>query len=135
MLKMVRILKSEPSTAPRIDAISPAAALPGGEGEVRGANLGAVPARQSAANRGGGQEWRRPVAMLGDMAAPVLLSRGGRLTLRVPEEAESGRLRILQNGTQSNAVEVRVASIIATGGHAVGNPGIDHSGNIYASFS
>jgi len=135
MLKMVRILKSEPSTAPRIDAISPTAALPGGEVEVRGANLGAVAIPQSEANRWGGQEWRRPVAMLGDMSAPVLLSRGGRLTLRVPDEAESGRLRILQNGTQSNAVEVRVGSMVATGVHAVASPVIDHSGNIYVTFS
>ena len=110
---MVRILKSELSTAPRIDAISPSAALPGGDVE----------------------EWRRPVAMLRDLAAPVLLSRNARLTLRVPDEAESGRLRILQNGAQSNAVEVRVGSLIATGVHAVANPVMDHSGNIFVTFS
>ena len=39
---MVRILKSESSTAPRIDVVSPGAALPGGDVEVQGANLGAV---------------------------------------------------------------------------------------------
>lgn len=132
---MVRILKSESSTAPRIDTISPAAALPGGDVEVRGVNLGAVAAAQSGANRVGGPEWRRPIAMLGDLAAPVLLSRSARLTLRVPEEAESGRLRILQNGAQSNAVEVRVASLLATGIHAVASPVMDHSGNIYVTFS
>jgi sugar lactone lactonase YvrE len=132
---MVRILKSEPSAAPRIDEVLPGAALPGGDVEVRGANLGAVPTGQNGTNRIGGGEWRRPVAMLGDLAAPVLLSRGGRMTLRVPEEAESGRLRILQNGAQSNAVDVRVASLIATGVHAVASPVMDHSGNIYATFS
>ncbi len=57
------------------------------------------------------------------------------LVLRVPEEAESGRLRILQNGAQSNAVDVRVASLVATGIHAVSSPVIDHSGNIYVTFS
>jgi sugar lactone lactonase YvrE len=132
---MVRILKSEPSTAPRIDLISPTAALPGGDVEVQGANLGAVATAQAEANRIGGAEWRRPIAMLGEVAAPVLLSRGARLMLRVPEEAESGRLRILQNGAQSNAVEVRVASLIATGIHAVANPTMDHSGNIFVTFS
>jgi hypothetical protein len=132
---MVRILKSETNTAPRIDAISPAAALPGGDVEVRGANLGAVATSQSDADRIGGAEWRRPIAMLGELAAPILLSRGARLTLRVPDEAESGRLRILQNGAQSNAVEVRVASLIATGVHAVASPVMDHSGNIYVAFS
>jgi hypothetical protein len=132
---MVRILKSESNTAPRIDVISPTAALPGGDVEVRGANLGAVATNQPDPSRVGGGEWRRPIAMLGDLAAPILLSRGARLTLRVPDEAESGRLRILQNGAQSNAVEMRVASLIATGVHAVGNPVMDHSGNIYVTFS
>lgn len=132
---MVRILKSEPGTAPRIDVISPTAALPGGDVEVQGANLGAVATAQAEANRIGGAEFRRPIAMLGDLAAPILLSRAARLTLRVPEEAESGRLRILQNGAQSNAVEVRVASLIATGIHAVGNPTMDQSGNIFVTFS
>ena len=132
---MVRILKSESSTAPRIDTISPAAALPGGDVEVRGANLGAVAATQSKINGIGGPEYRRPIAMLGELAAPVILSRNARLVVRVPEEAESGRLRILQNGAQSNAVEVRVASLLATGIHAVSSPVMDHSGNIYVTFS
>ncbi len=132
---MVRILKSESSTSPRIDTISPAAALPGGDVEVRGANLGAVAATQSKTNGIGGPEWRRPIAMLGELAAPVILSRNARLVLRVPEEAESGRLRILQNGAQSNAVDVRVASLLATGIHAVSSPVMDHSGNIYVTFS
>ncbi|MGC2617533.1 MAG: gluconolaconase [Acidobacteriaceae bacterium] len=123
---MVRILKSEPSTAPRIDAISPTAALPGGEVQITGANLGAIAA---------GTGWRPPVAMLGDLAAPILLTRGARLTLRVPDEAETGRLRILQNGAQSNAVEVRVGSLIATGAHMVSSPVMDNSGNIFITFS
>src|SRR5579863_1742016 len=125
---MVRILKSEPNTTPRIDAVSPAVALPGGEVEVRGANLGAVPIAHN------GSEWRRPVAMLGELAAPVLLSRASRMAIKVPEEAETGRLRILQNGAQSNAVEVRVANLIATGAHVVSNPVMDNSGNIYLTF-
>lgn len=132
---MVRILKSEPSTAPRIDSIEPAAALPGGDVEVRGANLGGVPAVRGEAPGWGGVACRLPVAMLGDLAAPVLLSRGGRLILRVPEEAETGRLRILQNGAESNAVGVRVASLIATGIHSVANPVMDGSGNIYVTYS
>lgn len=132
---MVRILKSEPGTAPRIDAVDPLAALPGGEIELRGVNLGSVALAPGEPSQGVGSGWRRPVAMLGDLAAPILLSRGDRLAFRVPDEAESGRLRILQNGAQSNAVEVRVASLIATGAHMVASPVIDHSGNIFLTFS
>jgi sugar lactone lactonase YvrE len=132
---MVRILKSEPSTAPRIDAVSPPAALPGGEVELRGANLGPVALAPNEPNQAAGSGWRRPVAMLGDLAAPILLSRSERLSFRVPDEAETGRLRILQNGAQSNAVEVRVASLIATGAHMVASPVVDPSGNIFLTFS
>jgi sugar lactone lactonase YvrE len=132
---VVRILKSESNTAPRIDAVAPPAALPGGEVELRGANLGPVPLGPNDAQHAPGAGWRRPVAMLGDLAAPILLSRAARLTFRVPEEAETSRLRILQNGAQSNTVEIRVASLIATGAHMVANPVMDSSGNIFITLS
>jgi len=119
---MTPLLKSESSHAPRIEALQPNAALPGGEVEVLGSNLGPV-------------AYRRPVAMVGDLAAPVLMSRGKRMMLRVPEEAESGRLRILRNGAQSNAVELKVAKQIASGVHIVANPAVDREGNVYATVS
>jgi sugar lactone lactonase YvrE len=119
---MPSLLKPESSHAPRIESVDPNAALPGGEVEVLGANLGAV-------------SFRRPVVMLGDLAAPVVMSRSRRMVLRVPQEAASGNLRILQNGAQSNAVRVEVATMIATGIHAVANPAIDGEGNIYVTLS
>lgn len=114
--------KSETGPAPRIDSVEPNAALPGGEIELIGTNLGAV-------------SFRRPVAMLGDLAASVVMSRGRRMMIRVPAEAESGKLRILQNGAQSNTVNVKVATMLATGVHAVANPAIDPEGNIYVTLS
>jgi sugar lactone lactonase YvrE len=119
---MSPLIKSESSHAPRIEALQPNAALPGGEVEVLGSNLGPV-------------SYRRPVPMVGELAAPVVLSRGKRMVVRVPEEAESGKLRILRNGAQSNAVELKVASQVASGVHMVANPAIDRDGNIYATLS
>jgi sugar lactone lactonase YvrE len=119
---MARITKSNPPDAPKIDAVLPSAALPGGEVEVAGANLGPLSLRQ-------------PVAMLGQLAAPVLLSRGKRMKLRVPDEAETGPLQVLQNGAQSNTINVLVAGIIATDLHIVANPAVDREGNIYATLS
>jgi hypothetical protein len=119
---MARTTKPDPSDVPRIDAVVPAAALPGGEVELAGSNLGPLSMRQ-------------PVAMLGQLAAPVLLSRRKRLKLRVPEEAESGPLQILQNGAQSNSVRLLVAGMIATDVHVVANPAVDSEGNIYATLS
>ncbi len=119
---MTPLIKSETTHTPHIEEIDPAAVLPGGEIEVRGAHLGPV-------------SNRRPVAMIGDLAAPVLMSRGKRLVLRIPEEAENGKLRVLQNGAQSNAVELAVGSLIASGVHMVSNPAADREGNIYMTLS
>src|SRR5271170_7573760 len=119
---MARTTKADPSDVPRIDAVVPAAALPGGEVELAGSNLGPLAMRQ-------------PVAMLGQLSASVLLSRSKRLKVRIPEEAESGPLQILQNGAQSNSVRLLVAGMIATDVHVVANPAVDSEGNIYATLS
>jgi sugar lactone lactonase YvrE len=124
---MARITKSNsPDTSksdtPRIDAIVPDAAIPGGEVEVTGANLGPLQLRQ-------------PVAMLGQLSASVLLSRSQRMRLRIPDEAETAPLQVLQNGAQSNALTMRVAGMIATDVHIVSNPAVDREGNIYATLS
>ncbi|HUY80533.1 MAG TPA: hypothetical protein VMU92_02295 [Acidobacteriaceae bacterium] len=119
---MPSLLKPELGHTPHIDTVEPNAALPGGVIEVHGANLGPV-------------SFRRPVAMLGDLAAPVLISRDRQMLLQVPEEAEAGNLRILQNGAQSNAVNVAVGTLLATGLHAVANPAVDAAGNVYVTLS
>ena len=107
---------------PRITSVHPIAALPGGELLVHGEHLAAVAGHL-------------PVTMLGELAGTVLLSREDRLCMRVPEEAESGLLRVLRNGAQSNSVSVDVAQLLASGIHQVTNPAVDALGNIYATFS
>ncbi|WP_446745724.1 gluconolaconase [Silvibacterium acidisoli] len=119
---MVSLIKPETGPAPHIEEIDPTAVLPGGEIEIHGTNLGPV------ANR-------RPVAMVGDLAAQVLLSRESRLVLQIPEEAEGGTLRILQNGAQSNTADVAIGNLIANEVHMVANPAVDANGNIFATFS
>ncbi len=108
--------------APRLTSVQPIAALPGGDLWVHGSDLQAV-------------QGHLPVAMLGDLAAHVLMSRPERLVLRVPEEAEPGLLRILRNGEQSNGVSIEIAQLLANGIHQVTNPVIDREGNVYATFS
>ena len=119
---MTPLIKSDSGSAPRIESLLPEVSLPGGEIEVHGSNLGPV-------------SYRRPVAMVGELAARVLMSRNRRVLLRIPDEAESGRLRILQNGAQSNSVDVAVASLLATDVHAVASPVVDSNGNVYVTFS
>ncbi len=112
---------SHPET-PRITSVQPIAALPGGEILVHGEHLAAVAGHL-------------PVAMLGELAGAVLLSRADRLGIRVPDEAETGLLRVLCNGAQSNSVQVDVAQLLAAGIHQVTNPAVDAFGNVYATFS
>src|SRR5271170_4899794 len=126
---MVRILRSDPSTStsPRIEAVRPKAALPGGEIEVHGANLG-------ASNSPSGLQ--QPHSAIGGSAAQVLLSRSDRLVVRVPEAASpSPRLEVFRNGSRSNQIEVHVARLLAENVHAVASPAVNPDGEVFVTFS
>ncbi|HZU10967.1 MAG TPA: gluconolaconase, partial [Pseudacidobacterium sp.] len=104
--------KANTQEIPKIEAVVPTAAIPGGEVELLGESLGPVAQRQ-------------PIVMVGQLAASVLLSRSRRIKLKVPDEAETGPVRVLQNGAQSNDARVLVAGMIATDLHIVANPAVD----------
>jgi sugar lactone lactonase YvrE len=107
---------------PRIDATMPDAALPGGEVEVRGTQLGVLRSRL-------------PVAVLDGVVAPVLLSRNNRMIVRIPEDVQAGRLEIRQNGQSSNTVRLKIARLLTGNLHPVSNPAVDAEGNIYSTDS
>ncbi|HEY0758454.1 MAG TPA: gluconolaconase [Acidisarcina sp.] len=123
---MVKIAKSHaaPAPAPRIESVRPSAALPGGEIEVLGSHLGAM-------------GLARPTALLGEAAAHILLSRPDRIVVQTPAEMAPGgdKLTIQQRGVSSNVIDVQVARMVADGVHAVGNPAVDASGNIFVTYS
>jgi hypothetical protein len=119
----MRFSKEPPvSNSPRIESAIPDAALPGGEIELRGAQLGAV-------------ESRLPVAVLDGIVTPVLLSRSNRVVVRIPEDVQTGRLEIRQNGQTSNSIRLKIARLLAGGLHPVGNPAVDAAANIYSTDS
>ena len=107
---------------PRIEAVAPAAALPGGEIRIVGSGL-----RPS--------DLRRPRVRFGDVEAPIIISADDFVVARVPQGAASGNVIVSTNGHSSNAQQVRVASLIAENLHPVTNPALDHEGNIYVTFS
>lgn len=107
---------------PRIEAAVPDAALPGGEVEVRGTQLGALRSRL-------------PMAVLDGLVAPVLLSRNNRMIVRIPEDVHAGRLEIRQDGQSSNSVQLKIARLLTGNLHPVGNPAVDAEGNIYSTDS
>ena len=120
---MIRIAKPEhPSSTPRIDSIVPEAVLPGGEVELQGTALGPIADR-------------RPLAVLDGSLAPVLLSRPTRMSIRVPESAEVGRLEIRQNGSTSNAVTLKIGRLLAENVNPVASPVVDAEGNVYTTLS
>ena len=119
---MERKLTRSSDGKPRIDAIEPPCALPGGEVRILGSGLGP-------------HELRRPRVSFGDLDGAVIISSEQFIVARVPEGAASGEVVVAANGSRSNAREVRLAVPIAENLHPVANPAIDAHGNIYVTFS
>ena len=67
--------------------------------------------------------------------AHVLMSRPGRLALRVPEQATTGLIEVRNPAGASNAAPLRVARQLSDGLHPVTNPAVSRSGMIYATIS
>jgi hypothetical protein len=107
---------------PRIDDIVPAAALPGGEVELTGVNLGPV-------------SRVLPTVLVDGHPAHILMSRPGSLALRVPDQAGTGLVEVLNSAGLSNAAPLRVARQLSEGLHPVANPAVSRSGMIYATIS
>lgn len=108
---------------PQIQAVEPAASLPGGEVRIIGQGL-----RPS--------ELKRPDVRFGEVPAYVVVSSDNFVVARVPEEAVSGPVTVRTNDSQlSNPFDVAVAMPVADSVHPVANPALDAEGNIYVTFS
>src|SRR5438270_1589174 len=107
---------------PHIEAVTPAAALPGGEVRILGSGF-RVP------------ELRRPQVRFGEKEGAIVISADDFVVARVPDGAASGSVVISTNGHSSNAQPIKVATPIAENLHPVTNPALDLEGNIYVTFS
>ena len=112
---------------PRLDAVRPPAAMPGGEVEVVGTGLGA-------------ESGAIPGVKIGDTPAYLSLSRPTRAVVRVPEGAISGDLVIttvdsVKREHASNPLELSVAVPMAESLHPVTNPAVDADGSVFATVS
>ncbi|MDX1980099.1 MAG: gluconolaconase [Bryobacteraceae bacterium] len=105
---------------PEISEISPVAAIPGGEFEIRGKNFA----------RGD-----RPRVLLGDVLAPIVIGSNSFVIARVPEEASQGEVVITSGAGTSAAWHCDIGVQIATDVHPVSNPAVDRAGNIYTTLS
>ena len=107
---------------PHIEAVVPAAALPGGEIRIIGSGL--RPA-----------ELRRPRVLFGDVQGGVVISSDDFVVARVPEGAVSGPLVVTPAESSSNEIDFKIAVPIAENLHPVANPAIDSEGSIFVTFS
>jgi sugar lactone lactonase YvrE len=113
---------AEAFAAPRIDDVVPAAALPGGEIELTGANLGP-------------HGPVLPTVLVDGLPAQVLMSRPSRLAFHVPDQATTGMVTVSNSAGSGNAAPLRVARQLSDGLHPVTNPVVSRSGMIYATIS
>lgn len=112
----------EKNGVPRIDRISPGAAIPGGEITLIGS--GFAPRLQ-----------RRPVVKFGEAEATLALVSADRVIARVPDGAAGNFVSIATADQQSETHPVAIGLQIADNLHPVANPAVDMEGNIYVTFS
>jgi sugar lactone lactonase YvrE len=106
---------------PRIDRITPAAAVPGGEITIHGSFHSAAPVR--------------PRVRFGELSASVLVAADEYLIARVPDGSSDGLVRVETSRATSQPFALHVAVQIADNLHPVANPAVDSAGNIYVTFS
>lgn len=108
---------------PHIEAVEPAAALPGGEVRILGHGLRP-------------KTMVRPkVRFTGDVEGAVVISADQFLIARVPEGAHSGPMLVSTGEQVSNSTDIRVGVPIADNLHPITSPALDLEGNIYVTFS
>ena len=113
---------TEKNGIPRIEGVSPSAAIPGGEIEIRGSGFVS-------------RTFARPQVHFGEAEGSVAMSGPQRLVVRVPEGASGGAVRVAAGSHESQPFPVSVGLQIADNLHPVANPAVDAEGNTYVTFS
>ena len=119
--KMAKLSKY-PAASPSIDSVLPAAALPGGDVELSGRNLGP-------------RVMTMPMVSVDGLEARISMSRNERISFRVPERAGTGLIEVRNSEGISNSVPLRIARELSDGLHPVTSPVVSRSGMIFATIS
>jgi sugar lactone lactonase YvrE len=107
---------------PRIDRVTPPAAIPGGEIVIHGHGFATA-------------STVRPRVRFGENDAELLFHADSYLIARVPEGGGDGTVRVAAPVGESQPFAISVGVQIADNLHPVGNPSVDAEGNIYVTFS
>lgn len=105
---------------PQIAQVTPAAAIAGGEFQVKGKGF----ARAD-----------RPRVTIGDVNAPVVIGSDSFVIVRVPEGVSDGDLVVAAGDQTSEAWTCDIGVPVADSLHPVANPAVDSFGNVYTTFS
>ena len=115
-------LAKETLLPPTLESVSPAAALPGGDVELTGTNLGP-------------RALTMPSVLVDNHQAHILMSRPTRLAFRVPQRATTGLIEVRNADGPSNTLPLRVARELSDGLHPVTSPVVSRSGMTFATIS
>ncbi len=113
-------IRKDTGAGPRIERVSPEAAIAGGEVQVRGSGL------SKAAT---------PRVMLGDTQAHVIIGSDSLVIVRVPDGAAAAKLTIGNGAGKSASWPCQIGTRIADSLHPVANPVVDAQGNVYSTLS
>jgi len=112
--------RRSPDSRPQIDEVTPFAAIPGGELQIRGKGLATSD---------------RPAVRFGEATAPIVIGSDSLLIVRVPEGAVASEIVVGSDSQASIPYACGIGIQIAEGLHPVANPVVDQRGNIYTTFS
>jgi sugar lactone lactonase YvrE len=106
--------------APQILQVTPPAAIPGGEFQIRGKGLA---------------KGNRAHVRFGDVNAPVIIGSDQLVIARVPEGAAVGEIVIGEGDHISSSWLCELGLQVADSLHPVANPAVDQQGNVFSTFS
>jgi sugar lactone lactonase YvrE len=112
-------LRKSSESRPQILQVSPVAAIPGGEFQIRGKGLALS---------------SRPFVRFGEVSAPIVIGSDSFVIVRVPEGAPATEMTV-GNDHSSVPWTCGIGIQIADSLHPVSNPVVDQYGNIYTTFS
>ena len=105
---------------PRISGVSPVAAIPGGEVQIRGSQLAGTD---------------RPRVMFGETTAPVLVGSESFIIAKVPEGVSGSELVVHNDEQHSSPWACEIGVQVADSLHPVASPAVDTQGNVFTTFS
>lgn len=110
------------SQEPRIESVTPAAAISGGEVLVSGSGF-------DFSNN------TRPRVRFGDVEGSVVICAENFMVARVPDGATSGQMVVRTHRAESKPFPIEIGVQIADNLHPVANPALDPQGNLFVTFS